>query len=175
LTLDLDVQRQHDNGQFGLTYDAFGPVFDAGEPVLSRRKYTDIATIVTGSYNFTPRMTLSLRARHYWNKLENTNLYNVLPDGNWTERFDLVPGAFDVNYNTFSLDVFYIWDFRLGSRIIIGYKNWLGRDFEYQIDGTRYQQYPENVGQTFSSPHGNEFTLRVIYYLDYLQFKKKKR
>jgi len=171
-TLDIDVQRQHDNGQYGLLYNEYGPVFDAGEPVLSRRKYTDLATILTGSYNFTPRMNLSLRARHYWNKLANTNVFDVLPDGNWTERFDLTPSDFDVNYNTFSLDVFYIWDFRLGSRIIIGYKNWLGRDFEYLIDGNRYQKYPENLGQTFSNPHGNEFTVRFIYYLDYLQLRK---
>jgi hypothetical protein len=170
-TLDIDVQRQHDNGQYGLCYDEYGPVFDGGEPVLSRRRYTDLATILTGSYNFTPRMNLSLRARHYWNKLENTNMFNVTPDGNWTERFDLTPSDFDVNYNTFSLDVFYIWDFRLGSRIIFGYKNWLGRDFEYLIDGTRYQNYPKNLEQTFSNPHGNEFTVRFIYYLDYLQLK----
>ena len=174
LTLDLDVQRQHDNGQFGLAYDSYGPVFDAGEPVLSRRQYTDLSNILTGSYNFTPRMTLTLRARHYWNKLVNTNLYNVLPDGNWTERFDLKPSDFNVNYNTFSLDVFYVWDFRLGSRIIIGYKNWLGRDFEYMIDGNRYQKYPENLVQTFDNPHGNEFTIRFIYYLDYLQLKRRK-
>ena len=172
-TLDLDVQRQHDNGQYGLTYDQYGPVFDGNEPVLSRRKYTDLYTILTGSYNFTPRMNLSLRARHYWNKLENTNLFNVRTDGNWDERFDLTPSDYDVNYNTFSLDVFYIWDFRLGSRIIIGYKNWLGRDFEYLVSGTQYSTYPKNLEQTFNNPHGNEFTVRFIYYLDYLQFKKK--
>ncbi len=171
-TFDLDVQRQHDNGQYGLLYDEYGPVFDGSEPVLSRREYTDIATILTGSYNFTPRMNLSLRARHYWNKLANTNLYNVKSDGNWTERFDLIPSDFNVNYNTFSLDVFYIWDFRLGSRIILGYKNWLGRDFEYLIDGTKYQKYPVNLEQTFNQPHGNEFTVRFIYYLDYLQLRK---
>ena len=173
-TLDLDVQRQHDNGQFGLAYNEFGPVFDGAEPVLARRKYTDLATILTGTYNFTPRMNLSLRARHYWNKLANTNLYNVKSDGYWNERFDLNPADFDVNYNTFSLDVFYVWDFRLGSRIIIGYKNWLGRDFEYVVDGTRYENYPKNLEQTFNNPHGNEFTVRFIYYLDYLQLRRKK-
>jgi len=173
-TLDLDVQRQHDNGQFGLAYNAYGPVFDGAEPVLARRKYTDLSTILTGTYNFTPRMNLSLRARHYWNKLANTNLYNVKSDGYWTERFDLNPKDFDVNYNTFSLDVFYVWDFRLGSRIILGYKNWLGRDFEYLVDGTRYQNYPKNLEQTFNNPHGNEFTVRFIYYLDYLQLRRKK-
>jgi hypothetical protein len=174
-TLDLDVQRQHDNGQLGLTYNYYGPVFDAGEPVLSRRKYTDIATILTSTFNFTPRMNLSLRARHYWNKLQNTNLYNAKDDGYWTERFDLTPSDFDVNYNTFSLDVFYVWQFRLGSRIIIGYKNWLGRDFEYLVDGNKYKKYPENLGQTFNQPHGNELTLRFIYYLDYLQFRKERK
>jgi len=62
----------------------------------------------------------------------------------------------------------------LGSRIILGYKNWLGRDFEYLVDGTRYQNYPKNLEQTFNNPHGNEFTVRFIYYLDYLQLRRKK-
>ncbi len=171
LTVDLDFARQHDNGQWGFAF-----IRDnlTGDPILARRKYTDVATILTGTYNFTPRMNMTLRARHYWNKLENTNLYDVRNDGYWDERFNLIPSNYDVNYNTFSLDVFYTWDFRLGSRIILGYKNWLGRDFEYMVDGVKHAKYFGNLEQVFDKAHGNEFTVRFIYYLDYQQLKKKK-
>ena len=171
-SVDLDVQRQYDNGQFGF---AFVRDNVTGAPIVARRKYTDVTSIVTGTYNFTPRMNMSLRARHYWNRLDNTNLYNVKSDGFYDERLDLDPSNYNVNYNTFSLDVFYTWDFRLGSRIVIGYKNWLGRDFEYMVDGVRYGKYFNNLEQVFDNAHGNEFTVRFIYYLDYLQLKGKKR
>lgn len=170
LTLDLYVERQYDNGQFGYSFERD---MITGEPILARRKYTDISSLITGSYSFTPRMNLRVRARHYWNKIANTNLYDVKSDGYWTERYDRKPSDYDVNYNTFSLDVFYTWDFKLGSRIVVGWKNWLGRDFEYNVDATNHKMYGSNLGEVFNNPHGNEFTVRFIYYLDYLQLKKK--
>lgn len=170
LTVDLYVERQHDNGQFGYSFERDGI---SGAPILARRKYTDLSSLLTGSYSFTPRMNLTFRARHYWNKITNTNLYDVKSDGYWTERFDRVPSDYDVNYNTFSLDVFYTWDFRLGSRIVVGWKNWLGRDFEYVVDGRANRYYAKNLERVFDNPHGNEVTVRFIYYLDYLQLKKK--
>lgn len=170
LTVDLYVERQHDNGQFGYSFQR-DDLTDA--PILARRKYTDLSSLLTGSYSFTPRMNLTFRARHYWNKIENTNFYDVKSDGYWTERFDRVPSDYDVNYNTFSLDVFYTWDFRLGSRIVVGWKNWLGRDYEYGVDGRANRLYTKNLERVFDNPHGNEVTVRFIYYLDYLQLKKK--
>jgi hypothetical protein len=119
-------------------------------------------------------MNITFRMRHFWNKLENTNLYNVKPDGYWVERIDLNPSDFNVNYNAFNLDVFYTWDFRLGSRIVLGWKNWLGRDYEDFVDGFSFPSYIDNGKQMFSNPHGNELTARFIYFLDYLQFRKRK-
>ena len=142
-------------------------------PILARRKYTDVTSILSGIYNFTPRMNLTFRARHFWNRLSNRNLYDIKPDGYWTERTDLVPSAYDVNYNAFNLDVFYTWDFRLGSRIVLGWKNWLGRDYEDFINGSMYPEYLSNTRRVFAEPHGNEITLRFIYFVDYMQFVKK--
>ena len=95
-------------------------------------------------------------------------------DGNWIERTDLIPSNYDDNYNAFNLDVFYTWDFRLGSRIILGWKNWLGMDYERAIPGSVHDEYASNMKQTFEQPHGNEVTLRFIYFLDYMSLKKKK-
>jgi hypothetical protein len=171
LSLDLSYATQHDNGQFGYAFlrDAM-----SGAPILARRRYTDVTTILTGIYNFTSRMNVSFRARHFWNRLSNTNLYNVKEDGYWVERFDLVPQDSDANYNAFNLDVFYTWDFRPGSRVILGWKNWLGQDFENSISGKTYNSYANNAAQIFNTPHGNEVTLRFIYFLDYMQLRGKR-
>ncbi|MFT3936287.1 MAG: DUF5916 domain-containing protein [Chitinophagaceae bacterium] len=174
LTLEASVRRRHDNGQWGLLNNGKTFIFDnTGDPVLARRKFTDFTSILSGTYNFTSRMNLTFRARHYWNKLENTNLYYANQDGYWTERIDLRPGDYDANYNVFNLDVFYTWDFSLGSKIILGYKNWLGNDYLNALPGAENRLYGKNVANLFSVPHGNEVTLRFIYFLNYQELRER--
>ena len=84
-TMTLSYFRQHDHGQFGYSFERDEVT---GAPILARRQYTDVTSIVSGIYNFTPRMNLTFRARHFWNRILNTNLYDVTPDGNWLERFE---------------------------------------------------------------------------------------
>ncbi len=165
-SVEATYSRQHDHGQFGYAFFR-----DNGKPILARRKYTDVSTVISGIYNFTSRMNLTFRARHFWNKLDNTNLYNILPDGNWTERFDFKPSDYNQNYNSFNIDVFYTWDFRLGSRIVLGYKNWLGDDFSRSIPMLNNHSYLRNARSVFNNPHGNEVTLRLIYFLDAAQWR----
>ncbi|HMC87857.1 MAG TPA: DUF5916 domain-containing protein [Chitinophagaceae bacterium] len=168
ITIEASIRRRHDNGAWGLANNGKSFIFDnTGEPVLARRKLTDMTSILSGTYNFTSRMNLTFRARHYWEKLDNTGLYNVQDDGYWTERFDLKAADYNANYNIFNLDVFYTWDFSLGSKIIVGYKNWLGNDYLNAIDGTKNRLYGSNLTGLFTQPHGNEITLRFIYFLDY--------
>lgn len=172
LSLQIEYNRNYDHGQFGYAF-LRDPV--TRNPVLARRKYSDVTTLFSGIYNFTSRMNVTFRARHFWNRIANTNLYNVNSNGDWLERGDLRPSDYDINYNAFNLDVFYTWDFRLGSRIIVGWKNWLGRDYEYQIDGMQNSKYLRNAERVASSPHGNEVTVRFIYFLDYMQFSRNSK
>lgn len=171
LMLEMSYRRQYDNGQFGYAF-VRDPVTKS--PILARRKYADVTTVFSGVYNFTSRMNLTFRARHFWNNLFNTNLYNIQTDGSWTERTDLLPPKYNINYNAFNFDVFYTWDFRLGSRLILGWKNWLGKDYETAINGIVYSFYLTNVHRMFSMPHGNEFTIRFIYFLNYQQLVRRK-
>ncbi|MEP7258240.1 MAG: DUF5916 domain-containing protein, partial [Flavitalea sp.] len=168
LSLNASYNRQHDNGLFGYSFVRDGLT---GAPILARRQYTDVSTIVSGIYNFAPRMNMTFRARHFWNRILNTNLYNVKPDGYWTERLDINASTQDVNYNVFNLDLFYTWDFRLGSRIIFAWKNALGSEYENYINGSVFKRYIPNASRVLQTPHGNEFTIRFIYFLDYQQFK----
>ena len=171
-SIDIGYNRNYDNGQFGYAFFRDGIT---RAPILARRKYADVTSLFSGIYNFTARMNITFRARHFWNRILNTNLYNVNTDGYWTERMDLQPSDYNINYNAFNLDVFYTWDFRLGSRFIVGWKNWLGRDYENYINGVRYSKYINNGERIFATPHGNEITVRFIYFLDYLQILGKKR
>ena len=115
-------------------------------------------------------MNLTLRARHYWSRVEYHSFYNVGADGWRTDRA-FIPGQ-DQNFNVWNMDVFYTWDFSYGSRFIISWKNWLANDFP--IDGNRYKHYAANASRMLASPHGNEITARMIFFIDYLKLKRKK-
>ncbi len=141
-----------------------------GEPIISFVDFTDITSIYSGVYNITPRMNLTMRVRHNWSKVIYKRFANVDANGKDVPR-PFIPNQ-DENVNFFNLDAFYTWDFRLGSRVVLGWKNFLGND-EY-VDGTMHKKYLNNLGETLDLRHGNELTLRFIYFIDYNTLKRKK-
>ena len=162
--LDLQLNSGFETNQLG--YAFLREV--NGDPIAGFRDNRNFESILSGTYNFTSRLNLSLRARHFWNKVNYISFHNVDANGY------LLPTSLtgpDENFNVFNLDAFVTWDFRLGSRIILGWKNFLGDD-EY-VNGVSKHRYLDNLGETFNLAHGNEVTLRFIYYLDYNQLKKK--
>jgi hypothetical protein len=141
-----------------------------GEPIVGFRDNREVVSVLSGIYNFTSRLNLTLRARHYWNRVNYISLQNVDAKGYLLPR-TFIPGR-DENVNLFNLDAFLTWDFRLGSRLIVGYKNWLGAEEIASISGRN--TYLKNFGETFNLRHGNELTIRFIYFLDYNQLKRKR-
>jgi len=164
-TLDWDVKREHDKGNFGwIGFDAA-----SGEPIIGRRELKEFTNLLTAVYNFKARMNLTARARHYWSFVHYQYFYDVLADGNWTDR-PFIPGK-DRNFNLFNLDMFFTWDFRLGSRLIVAWKNALGPDAV--VNTTEGGKYYENFRKTFTIPHSNEVSVKFVYFIDYQQLKKK--
>ncbi|MEP6616610.1 MAG: DUF5916 domain-containing protein [Ginsengibacter sp.] len=154
-----------DKGNWGFGY--FDPL--SREPIIARRDVKTNTSIISANYSFNARMNMSLRMRHYWRQVHNTNFYDLKDDGYWSER--PFANGYDQNFNTFNLDVFYTWDFLLGSRITVAWKNALGADVN--IDGITNNTYFKNLNRVFDYPHSNELTLKVVYYLDYLTLKRK--
>lgn len=148
-------------------------IIDAGRDNLNRARvafvdFKDVTSVLSGIYNFTPRINLTLRVRHYWSNVDIKRIARLDAKGYPVAAADL--NSTD-NINFFNTDAFFTWDFRYGSRLILGFKNWLGEN-EY-VDGTRYKKYASNLGQTFGLKHGNEATLRFVYFLDYNQLRRK--
>ncbi len=142
----------------------------SGEPIVAFVNFTDATSLLTGIYNFTPRINLTFRARHYLSRVEFKRFANVDPDGNTVPRAGTT--SYD-NVNIFNLDAFFTWDYRLGSRLVLGYKNWLGENEVVNLNGKK-DTYLRNLGNIFDLRHGNEWTIRFIYFLDYNQFRRKK-
>nr|WP_294908596.1 DUF5916 domain-containing protein [uncultured Lacibacter sp.] len=165
-SLDIDWSYTDDRGQFGYAFMRE----PNGEPIIGRRRKTDVTSLISGIYNFTSRMNLTLRARHYWSRVNYASFYNVSQDGWYIDR-PFIPGQ-DQNFNVWNMDVFYTWDFNYGSRFIVGWKNWLANDFP--IDGDRHKNYWSNASRVFYTPQGNEFTARMIFFIDSQKLKRKR-
>lgn len=156
-SLSANVLRQYEQNQRGFAF-----VRETnGDPIVGFRNYTDYQTILSGVYNFTSRLNLTLRARHYLNDLKYKSFYNVNNKG------DLTPRSFNTNldesYNIFNVDAFLTWDFRPGSRISLGWKNWIGDPYAV----VSHTGYFDNLRQVLRTDHGNELTLKFIYFLNY--------
>lgn len=139
-----------------------------GSPVIARRDVKRNTAVLSGQYNFTSRMNINIRIRHYWSLLQNTNFYNLKSDGYWNE-IAFIPNQ-NVNFNTFNVDMFYTWDFLLGSRLTIAWKNALGNNV--MIDPYTNPKYFKTLGKVIDNPHSNEITVKVVYYLDHLKLKR---
>lgn len=165
LTLDLSHRHEAETDYIKSWTNAPG-----GEPMIAFVNFKDVTSILSGIYNFTSRVNLTLRVRHYWSHVPVKRISEVDAKGRPVSVIP-VTGITD-NVNFFNADAFFTWDFRYGSRLIFGYKNWLGDD--ETVDGIKHDQYFSNLSQVLQLRHGNELTVRFIYFLDYNQLKKKK-
>lgn len=166
LSMSLETEGSFDQGNVGYAFLRE----TNGDPIIGWRKVTERTTILSSNINFTSRIFMTLRARHYWSKINYEKFYNVDDQGYWINRA-FIDGN-NNNYNAYNLDMFFTWDFMYGSRFIIGWKNWLPQ--ETNIDGNRYRGYLKNVQQTFTQLQGRELTARLIYFLDHQKLKFRK-
>ncbi len=165
LSTSMDIVQ--DRGNWGW---AFKKNAD-GSPVIARRNVKTNTAIISGQYNFTSRMNLNIRMRHYWSLLQNTNFYNLNADGYWRDTTFFANE--NLNFNIFNVDMFFTWDFLLGSRLTVAWKNALGSNVS--IDPYANTNYVKNFGRVIDNPHSNELTVKIVYFLDYLKLKKNKQ
>lgn len=111
-------------------------------------------------------MSLALRVRHNWSEVMNKEFFALEPNGELVS--DLYQAAKPaLNYNSFNLDLVYSWWFAPGSEISIVWKN----SFEENVNEVQ-PRYFDNFSHTLSSPQTSIFSVKVLYYIDYLTLKK---
>ncbi len=166
--LTMEVNHRH---EAETDYIIYGGRNSMNEPLIYFVDFKDVTSIFSGIYNFTSRINLTLRARHYWSQVIRKRVAGV--DNRGLPVGETPVSGIDDNVNVFNVDAFFTWDFRYGSRLIVGYKNWLGE--AEQVNGNAYKNYLSNFGQIFNLRHGNELTVRFIYFLDYNQLRRKRK
>lgn len=128
----------------------------------------DMNTLVNtfnANYAFNNRSSLSFRVRHYWSYLEYDRYFLL------NEKGDLDPVDYtepDRNFNAFNIDMVYSWFFAPGSELSVVWKNAIEADEQLIVD-----RYTDNFRNTLNAPQLNSISIKILYYLDYQQLKKK--
>jgi hypothetical protein len=121
---------------------------------------------INSSYIFSNKISVSFDLRHYWSRVKYNGRYFFLnEDGSLTE-VEQYPGGEDINYNAFTIDMVFKWNFAPGSWMTAVWKN------NVDTDGAIIDNYFDNMDEMFKRSQLNSISLKLLYFLDYQQVKK---
>ena len=142
---------------------------NSNEIIFAKRKVRSIENILSSKYSFTNKMGITFRARHYMSTVDNKEFFTLRGDGKLDPNSTFNQNT-NRNVNFFNIDMVYTWQFAPGSFINIVWKNSV-----YDFDNIVEKNYFKNFSNTIEADQNNNLSLKVIYFLDYLQLKKKKK
>lgn len=165
--------RDNFNNQQGFT-----DIADNGEVVFGERDVIVHTNLFTINYIFTNRMGFTFRLRHYWSTVDYSRYALLTKDGklgetiaSWVDRSGREQGIIDgVNtrnqsYNAFNIDAWFTWVFSPGSEMRIVWKNMI-EDNDVMIPAN----FNENFTRTMGLAQTNSISIRLLYFIDYLNF-----
>nr|WP_294942262.1 DUF5916 domain-containing protein [uncultured Mucilaginibacter sp.] len=150
-----------------INYLGFSTFDGANNSIFARRDIHTVENIFSLKYTFSAIMGLNLRLRHYWSKVNNKEFFSLGDDGYvkplTSNNFDHT----DRNVNIWNVDMVYVWQFTPGSELSLAWKN-----SAYNSDLPANEGYLKNLHNTFNLPQNNNFSLKVLYYIDFQALRK---
>jgi hypothetical protein len=141
---------------------------DDGSIIFALRKVNTIDNVLNLKYNFTNKMGLTFRARHYASVVDNKDFFALNTDGTLSPKSGITQNL-NRNVNYFNIDMVYTWQFAPGSFMNVVWKN-----ATFFGSNSLADNYFENLENTLQADQNNNLSLKVIYFFDYLQLKRKK-
>ncbi len=148
-------------------FAAFHDVKDE-TPVFGQRDAISHTNVLTATYAVNPLMSFNCRVRHYWGYSRYHRFYELDNQGElvgtdyqgWEEGQSFSKA--NRNFNSFTIDFFYKWNFTPGSELNFAWK-WS------QID--EVSEIPSDLLQDFKTtaeiPISGSVSFRLVYFLDY--------
>lgn len=140
---------------------------------LGNRKVEVYETSVEGNYILNNRMAINLTLRHYWSEVKYSQFYRLDPENgellntDYAGFNDDASSIHDLSFNAFNIDLAYNWRFAPGSEISLVWKNVILQE------GTPMDfSYYRNLEETLRAPQINNFSIKVLYFIDYLSLKR---
>ena len=139
---------------------------NAETSVFSIRKTQFFTNVLSGQFVLNNKMSFDLKFRHHWEQVRNYSFHEVDEHGYLIESD--YEGNQNVNFNAWNIDVNYNYWFAPGSELSIVWKNAILSNGNHVIS-----YYKDNLDALLKNPQENSLSLRIRYYLDYLNLKKK--
>jgi hypothetical protein len=146
--------------------------------LFGRRDRMTVENRLNFKYSFNNKMYITMRLRHYLGTVTYKEFFILNQAGN----LDPIPAGssdikqyisnnhnFNNSYNTFNVDMVYSWRFAPGSELNVVWKNGINTYERDVING-----YFKNFNNTIAAPQNNSVSVKVLYYIDYLQLHKKR-
>lgn len=158
----------------------FTDIASNGEVIFGERDVVVHTNLLTLNYIFTNRMGLTFRLRHYWSSVDYSRYAALSSDGtfgetvsSWSDRAGRMQGFVDgantrnQSYNAFNIDCWFTWVFSPGSEMRIVWKNMIeDNDVLIPVD------FSENFTRTMGLGQSNSISVRLLYFIDYLNFTR---
>ncbi|MDO9510382.1 MAG: DUF5916 domain-containing protein [Bacteroidales bacterium] len=135
--------------------------FDNNEQIVfATRDITGLENRIEMAYNFRNNLSLNLWFRYYWYTGDYNKFYLLSNEGRLIQETQSAETGF--NFNTYNLDLSFNWEFAPGSNLSIVWKNSVLTEEENPST-----KFFTNVSNTFGQSQLNNFSLRLLYYIDY--------
>lgn len=137
------------------------------EVIFGGRDVRNVISSIDLGYAFGPKSGMNLEMRHYWLLVGYDRYFRLLEDANLEPVEHHTDHSFAVN--TFNIDMVYRWNFAPGSELLLVWKNAV---YQQVAGNEMHDDYFRNLEQTFNSPMGNSFSIKLLYYLDWQQMRR---
>jgi hypothetical protein len=143
---------------------------EGGNIIFAERKVNTYNNNINIKYNFSKTMWATLRTRHYSSTVQNKKYFALMKSGDLSPLATSPSNSFNRNANFFNVDMVYTWQFSPGSFMNVVWKNAIAN---YDLDPA--YSYTENLKETLNTSANNNLSVKIIYFLDYIDIKSKAR
>ena len=151
---------------FSNNNNAIGFVDDnAVDIIFGKRRSDSYENSLSTKYSFSTKSSLSLSFRHYWQTVKYDSQYYSLNSKGTLDNHNYT-GNHDVNYNSWNLDLNYLWEFAPGSQLTAFYRNSI-----FNSNDQSALNFVNNIRDLFNQPTLHTFSIKFVYFIDYNNFK----
>ncbi|WP_299123365.1 DUF5916 domain-containing protein [uncultured Tenacibaculum sp.] len=165
------------NNQFSLIYgfrfnksnsdQGYVTTLDNDDIIFGQRDQSSYNNSLSGKYSFSTKSSLSLTFRHNWSKVPYQDQFYKLNTNNGLLEANSYSDNHDVNFNSWNLDLNYVWQFAPGSQLIAFYRNSISN-----FNDKANQTFFNNLDSLFDEANRHTFSVRLVYFIDYNNLKK---
>ena len=156
LNFSLGAEYRERNNDLGYLED-----FGVDSVFFGKRQVTTWIYTVNANYIFTSTISLGFDLRHYWSRVMYEDNYYFLNANGSLSKTELDFAKDDINYNAFTIDMVFKWNFAPGSWLTAVWKNIV------DAEGPVTNNYFHNVDNMFRQDQVNSISLKLLYYIDY--------